>query len=51
MERSLQKTMGSLDTQLDKAIQHLAGGVEDVKEYVEDLSEAMGKLATRTVKG
>ena len=50
MERSLQKTMGSLDTQLDKAIQHLAGGVEDVKEYVEDLSEAMGKLATRTVR-
>lgn len=50
MERSLVKTMGSLDTQLDKAIQHLAGGVEDVKEYVEDLSEAMGKLATRTVR-
>ena len=51
MERSLQKTMGSLDSQLDKAIQHLAGGVEDVKEYVEDLSDAMGKLAARTVKG
>ncbi|MVW64211.1 anti-phage defense ZorAB system ZorA [Massilia sp. NEAU-DD11] len=50
MERSLQKTMGSLDTQLDKAIQHLAGGVEDVKEYVEELSEAMGKLANRTVR-
>lgn len=50
MERSLQKTMGTLDTQLDKAIQHLAGGVEDVKEYVEDLSDAMGKLANRTVR-
>lgn len=50
MERSLQKTMGSLDTQLDKAIQHLAGGVEEVKEYVEDLSDAMGKLAARAVR-
>jgi ABC-type transporter Mla subunit MlaD len=50
MERSLQNTMGSLDTQLNKAINHLANGVENVKDSVEDLSEAMGKLATRTVR-
>lgn len=51
VERSLMKTMGSLDSELDKAVKSLAGGVETVADNIEDLSEVLGKATVRTVKG
>ena len=50
VERSLQKTMGSLDSELDKAVKSLAGGVEIVAENIEDLAEVLGKAGARAVR-
>jgi len=50
VERSLQKTMGSLDSELDKAVNSLAGGVEIVAENIEDLAEVLGKAGARAVR-
>jgi len=50
VEQSLQKTMGSLDSQLDKAIQALTGGVENVTESIEDFSGILERATARTMK-
>ena len=50
VERTLLKTMGSLDAELDKAVRSLAGGVETVAENIEDLSDVLAKANTRTVR-
>lgn len=50
VEQSLQKTMGSLDSQLDKAIQALTGGVENVTESIEDFSGILERATVRTMK-
>lgn len=50
VERTLLKTMGSLDAELDKAVKSLAGGVETVAENIEDLSDVLAKANTRTVR-
>lgn len=47
MERSLRQTMGSLDAELSKAVTQLAGGVEGVKESLEDLSETLDQVRRR----
>jgi putative membrane protein len=44
VEKSLRKTLGSLDQELDKAIKSLAGGVQELGDSVEELS---GVLATQ----
>ncbi len=41
VDKSLSKTLGSLDVELDKAVTSLAGGVEYVRESIEDLSDAL----------
>ncbi|WP_034365973.1 anti-phage ZorAB system protein ZorA [Comamonas testosteroni] len=41
MNRTLTKTMGSLDAELGKAITQLGGGVEVVRDSLEQLSEAL----------
>lgn len=51
VERTLAKTMGSLDAELDKAVRSLAGGVETASEYIDDLSDVLGKASLRMVKG
>lgn len=50
VEHSLQKTMGSLDSQLDKAIQALTGGVENVNGSIEDFSEILERATARTTR-
>jgi putative membrane protein len=50
VERTLQKTMGSLDSELDKAVKSLAGGVETVAENIDYLSDLMSKPAPRAVR-
>lgn len=39
MDRTLRMTLGSLDVELDSAIKALAGGVEGIKESLEDFSD------------
>jgi ABC-type transporter Mla subunit MlaD len=51
VERTLVKTMGSLDSELDKAVKLLATGVEIVAESVDDLSDVLGKAPARAVRG
>lgn len=51
VERTLARTMGTLDAELDKAVRSLAGGVETVSEHIEDLSDVLGKASLRMVKG
>lgn len=41
VDKSLIKTLGSLDVELDKAVTSLAGGVESVRESIEDLSDVL----------
>ena len=41
VDKSLSKTLGSLDVELDKAVISLAGGVEAVRESIEDLSDVL----------
>jgi putative membrane protein len=43
IERTLLKTMGSLDSELDKAVKSLAGGVQNMVDGIDDLSDALGK--------
>jgi ABC-type transporter Mla subunit MlaD len=50
VEQSLQKTMGSLDSHLDKAIQSLSGGVENVNESIEELSGTLERATARAVR-
>lgn len=50
IERTLGKTMGSLDAELDKAVKSLAGGVETVAENIEDLSDVLMKANVRAVR-
>lgn len=50
VEQSLQKTMGSLDSQLDKAIQALTGGVENVNASIEDFAEILERATPRTAR-
>ena len=47
MNRTLSKTMGSLDAELSKAITQLGGGVESVRESVEDLSDVLDTARRR----
>jgi ABC-type transporter Mla subunit MlaD len=47
MERSLRQTLGSLDTELQKAVTSLAGGVDVVKESLEDFSDIMERVQRR----
>lgn len=43
VERTLVKTLGSFDAELDKAVKSLAGGVESVAENIDDLSEVLSR--------
>jgi len=47
LNRNLVKTMGSLDSELDKAVKGLAGGIVDMKEGIEDLSELFESIKVR----
>lgn len=47
VDRSLRKTLGSLDAELHKAMTSLAGGVEGVKESLEDFSDIMERVQRR----
>ncbi len=44
VDKSLRKTLGSLDIELDKAVTSLAGGVENVRESIEDLSDVLSAV-------
>lgn len=44
IDRSLQITMGSLDTEMNKAVLALAGGVENVKESIDDLGDVLERV-------
>lgn len=44
MDDVLRRTLGSLDTELDKAVKSIAAGVDGVKESIEDFSDAMEKI-------
>ncbi|MDO9622869.1 MAG: type I Zorya anti-phage system protein ZorA1 [Pseudomonas sp.] len=44
MDRSLRHTLGSLDTELDKVVTSLAGGVEAVRESLDDFSDIMERV-------
>ncbi len=41
MDRTLRMTLGSLDVELDSAIKALAGGVDGIKESLEDFGDIM----------
>lgn len=43
VDRSLRVTMGSLDTEMNKAVIMLAGGVEGVKESIDDLGDVLDR--------
>lgn len=43
VERSLTKSLGSLDQEMDRAVKALAGGVEELNENIGELSEAVEK--------
>lgn len=43
VEKSLQRTLGTLDQELHKAVGQLAGGVQDLGESMEELSDVLGK--------
>ena len=47
LNRNLVKTMGSLDSELDKAVKGLAGGIDEMKEGIEDLSELFESVKVR----
>jgi ABC-type transporter Mla subunit MlaD len=44
VDRSLRQTLGALDAELHKAMTSLAGGVEGVKESLEDLSDILERV-------
>lgn len=44
VDRSLRQTLGALDNELHKAVTSLAGGVEGVKESLDDLSDIMERV-------
>lgn len=44
VDRSLRQTLGSLDAELHKAMTSLAGGVEGVKESLDDFSDIMDRI-------
>ncbi len=45
IERSLSKSLGSLDAELDKAVKALAGGVEGLTENIDDLADTVQKAS------
>lgn len=47
VDRSLRQTLGSLDAELHKAMTSLAGGVEGVKESLEDFGDIMERVQRR----
>lgn len=47
VDRSLRKTLGTLDAELDKAMVSLAGGVEGVRESLDDLSDILERVPRR----
>lgn len=47
VDRSLRKTLGTLDIELDKAIKALAGGVETLQESLEDLGDILDRIPAR----
>lgn len=47
VQQSLSKTLGSLDAELGKAITQLGGGVETVRESLEELQDAFDTAARR----
>ncbi len=47
MDRSLRQTLGSLDAELHKVVTSLAGGVDGVKESLEDFSDIMERVQRR----
>jgi len=44
MERSLRKTLGDLDEELGSAVTRLAGGVDTMKESLDDFSDIMERV-------
>lgn len=44
MDKVLKQTLGSLDAELDKAVKSLAGGVDGVKDSLEDFGEIMSRI-------
>lgn len=44
MDRSLRQTLGSLDAELHKVVTSLAGGVEGVRESLDDFSDIMERV-------
>lgn len=47
VDRSLRQTLGSLDAELHKAMTSLAGGVDGVRESLEDFSDIMERVQRR----
>lgn len=47
VDRSLRQTLGSLDAELHKAVTSLAGGVEGVKESLDDFSDIMERIQSK----
>lgn len=47
VDRSLSKTLGSLDVELDKAIKRLAGGVQELGDNFDELSDVVEKAVAR----
>lgn len=48
MDRSLRQTLGSLDSELHRAMTSLGGGVDGVKEYLDDLNDVLEQAARRS---
>lgn len=44
MDRTLRQTLGSLDHELDTAVKALAGGVEGIKDSLEDFGDIMERV-------
>lgn len=47
VDRSLRQTLGALDAELHKAMTSLAGGVEGVKESLDDFSDIMERVQSK----
>ena len=44
MDRTLRQTLGSLDHELDTAVKALAGGVEGIKDSLDDFGDIMERI-------
>lgn len=47
VDRSLRQTLGNLDAELHKAVTSLAGGVEGIKESLDDFSDIMERIQAK----